>query len=98
MKLTTAPRNKKLAKTDLFVVLVREGADLVIPGEIEIPALAKDSCSGKAREIRLTDATKGPAKRVLVVGIGNVELDTLARRFGVVALDRQEGGKIEPNQ
>ena len=93
MKLTTAPRNKKLAKTDLFVVLVREGADLVIPGEIEIPALAKDSCSGKAREIRLTDATKGPAKRVLVVGIGNGELDTLAetvRRCGALIAKKAE--------
>ena len=62
MKLTTAPRNKKLARTDLFVALLSEGADTVIPMEIEIPALAKESFSGKTREMRLTDATQGPAK------------------------------------
>ena len=91
MKLTTPPRNKKLAKTDLFVFLVRKGVDLVIPGEIEIPALAKESFSGKTREMRLTDATKGPAKRVLLVGIGNGELDKeILRRCGALIAKNAE--------
>jgi len=93
MKITTASPNKKLTRTGLFVALVSEGAGPILPPDIEIPALAKESCSGKAREMRLTDATRGPAKRVLLVGIGDRKLDTLAetvRRCGALIAKKAE--------
>ena len=61
MKLTTAPRNKKLAKTDLFVVLVREGADLVIPGRLKSPPWRKiHALARPAKYVSLTQRKAQP--------------------------------------
>ncbi len=93
MKITTASPNRKLARTDLFVAILAEGSDPILPWEVQIPALAEESCSGKAREMRLTDATQGPAERVLFVGIGDEKLDTLAetvRRCGALIAKKAE--------
>lgn len=82
----------KLAKTDLLVVLAREGEKVKLPKGVSVPPKAFASFGGKTREARLTDATGGPAERVLCIGLGKgkeVDPETV-RRAAAIAVQKGE--------
>ncbi len=93
MKLAIVSPSRKLSRADLFVLLVGEKENPKLPPGIEVPDPVIDSFMGKAREMRLTDATECPAKRVLLVGIGNYESEMLVetiRRCGALIAKKAE--------
>ena len=97
MKITYKSLARRPAKTDLLVVLAREGKKLTLPDGIEVPAHALDSFKGEERETRLTDATTGPAKRVLLIGLGQAKrkkiCPDLVRRAGAIAAKKASATK-----
>ena len=70
MKITYKNSTSPLSKTDLLIVFGREGKKVKLPPGVKIPGNAEASFGGGERETRLTDATAGPAKRVLQIGLG----------------------------
>ncbi len=92
MKFTVKNPKQSLAKTDLLVVFGREGVAPKLPAGVRVPELALKAFEGTEREARLTDATAGPAARVLFVGVGEgkpVAAETL-RRCGALAATKAE--------
>lgn len=105
MKLTIASSRRTLSETDIFALLVPEGTKADLPDGLSVPASVRESFSGAARELRLTDATAGRAKRVLLVGVGQVkgegtpdmeslDLETL-RRCGALIAKKAEKIRAE---
>ena len=91
MKLIPVSPHRKISSSDLFVLIVEKGGDPKLPPEIAIPSVATKGFGGDAREMRLTDAIKGPAKRVLLVGSGNGKMDTdIFRRCGALIAKKAE--------
>ena len=92
MKITRKKLSSSLSPTDLLIVFGREGKKAKLPAGVEIPDHASASFSGEARETRLTDATSGPAKRVLMIGLGNDREQDLerARRGAAIAVKKAE--------
>lgn len=70
MKLTVKDDSKTTPKTELLAVLAPKGARPELPRGVTIAASARADFAGDFRKTRLTDATAGPAKRVLLVGLG----------------------------
>ena len=64
MKFSVKDTKRAITKTDLLVVVGLQGAPQ-LPKGVKVPALAKKAFKGEFREARLTDATGGPALRVL---------------------------------
>jgi len=92
MKISCKTLAGSLTKTDLLVVLAAEGKKPKLPAEVTVPANALVSFGGKAREARFTDATKGPAARVLFIGLGEdkeIDPDTV-RRAAAIAVQQAE--------
>lgn len=92
MKLSIKTTKQKFTQTDLLVVLSKKGAKLALPDGVKLPKHAVDSFEGKSREIRLVDPIEGPAKRVLLIGIGggrNIDTETF-RRCGAIASKQAE--------
>ena len=92
MRLTVKKTSDQLAKTDLLVVVGIEGSRAKLPKGVKVPSRALSDFKGEFREARLTDATAGPAARVLFVGLGKagrgkigIEAETFRRIGGVVA-------------
>ena len=86
MRLTAKDPKTALPKTDLLVVFGVEGKKPALPPKVQVPAQALRDFKGELREARQTDATAGPAKRVLFVGLGKAkELDPerLRRATGI---------------
>jgi leucyl aminopeptidase len=92
MKLSVKDRKAALAATDLLIVLGMEREKVALPGRVKVPALALKAFKGENREARLTDATGGPAKRVLSIGLGkakDVDHERL-RRAAAIAVKKAE--------
>lgn len=92
MKLSIKTTNQKFTQTDFLVILSKKGAKLSLPDGVKLPKNAVDSFEGRARETRLADPLDGPAKRVLLLGLGggrNIDTETL-RRCGAIASKQAE--------
>ena len=90
MKITYKTAKSRLTRTDLLVVFGREGKPAGLPAGVTIPPNAVASFGGADREVRLTDATAGGAKQVLLIGVGGtrtVEADLL-RRAAAIAVKK----------
>jgi len=70
MRITATDSSKALTSTPLLAVLASEDETPALPRGVRIPAAAKKDFTGKARRDRMTDATAGPADRVLLLGLG----------------------------
>lgn len=90
MKITYRSPDARLTKTDLLVVFGREGKKLKLPRGVTVPANALTSFEGTERETRLTDATTGPAKRVLQIGLGGEVEPEIVRRAAAIAVKKAE--------
>ena len=92
MKLTTKDAKAALTKTDLLCVLGTQGDTVRLPKGVEVPALSKEAFGGDFREARLTDATRGPAARVLKIGLGDAKDVTpeRVRRAAAIAVKKAE--------
>ena len=92
MKLTAHEASTKLAATDLCILYTFEGAAPKLPSGVELAPHALEGWKGEFREVRASDARSGPAKRVLLIGLGKQELvdDERARRVGALAVQRAE--------
>jgi len=96
MKLTSVPASKRLSGTGLLALFAFEGGTASrpdLPAGVKIPAGALDDFKGEFREARAIDAVAGPAKRVLVVGLGKKDgLDPeKLRRAAAICVQRAEG-------
>jgi len=89
-----AKDQKTLPKTDLLVVLGVEGQAPGLAAGVEVPALARRAFRGEFRETRLTDATRGPAARVLQVGLGKAGELTLERVRRAAAIASKKAERI----
>jgi leucyl aminopeptidase len=93
MKITCKSAAARLTKTELLVVFGKEGARVKLPAGVRVPGIAVETFGGKELETRLTDATGGPAKRVLLIGLGKGEPETeVVRRAAAIAV--RKAGKI----
>lgn len=92
MKITCKKLSSSLSPTDLLIVFGREGQKVKLPPGVKIPDHAKSSFSGEEREARLTDATGGSAKRVLMIGLGSdrENLFEMVRRGAAIAVKKAE--------
>ena len=93
MRFTVKNSDLALAKTDVLIVLgLEKKGGAALPEGVQIPKLARTSFSGEFRESRLTDASAGPAARVLQVGLGK-EADITCerlRRAAAIAVKKAE--------
>lgn len=92
MKITCKSTSARLTKTELLVVLGKAGTKVRLPAGVAIPKHALESFAGEERETRLTDATGGPAKRVLLIGVGKGDEAEVVRRGAAIAV--KKAGKI----
>ena len=84
-----------LTKTPLLFVFAMEGQALRLPEGVKVPAGFSKNFSAKARELRETWASAGPAERIVLVGLGPLaELDNEGlRRASAVAIQAAEAAK-----
>ncbi|MDA1006447.1 MAG: hypothetical protein O3A87_08195, partial [Verrucomicrobia bacterium] len=93
MKITCKSAAARLTKTELLVVLGKEGVKVNLPAGVTVPEIALETFGGTERETRLTDAIGGPAKRVLMIGLGKGEPELeVVRRCAAIAV--KKAGKI----
>ena len=91
MKLVLKTTTQNLVKTDLLIIPAGETNRLILPRGVKVPKQATQSFGGKSREMRLTDATSGPAARVLFVGLGSGKLESeTLRRCGALISQKAE--------
>ncbi|MEY2785559.1 MAG: hypothetical protein RL277_1769 [Planctomycetota bacterium] len=92
MKISFQSLGTRLPSCDLLVLCTLEGEKPRIPAGITLPKHGLSDLKGEFKELRLCDATAGPAKRVLLVGMGKKnELDPeKARRLGAWAAQRAD--------
>ena len=96
MRFTHKDSAAALAKTPCVAVLALSGKKLELPAGVEIPASAAKDFEGDFRSVRLTDASGGPAERVLLVGLGaadGCDAEKL-RRAAALATKRMESMKL----
>ena len=95
VKITYKTLAGRLAKTDLLVVLAAKNKKPKLPEGVSVPPNAIASFGGEARETRLTDATRGPAKRVLFIGLGGDKIvaPEIVRRAAAIAVRKAEKTK-----
>jgi leucyl aminopeptidase len=96
MKLTSKPAPANLPSTPLLAVLVCEGQRARLPKGVEVPKGFLTGFDGKRRTQASTWAVKGPAKRVLLLGLGSdgdVDAEEL-RRAGAAASQHARGEKV----
>ena len=70
MKLTSKSAPANLPITPLLAVLVCQGQRIHLPKGVEVPKGFLTGFDGKRRTQASTWAVKGPAKRVLLLGLG----------------------------
>jgi len=92
MKLSHKETTTKLHDTDVLALYALEGDKPALPAGVELTKHSLDGFKGEFREVRLCDAVSGPAKRVLVVGLGKKDaLDAeRLRRVAAVTVQRAE--------
>jgi len=88
VRITAKDAQSALPKTDLLIVLGIEGKKPPLPTGVMVPAAALKDFKGGFRDARHTDATAGPAGRVLFVGVGkaaDLDLERVRRAVGIGA-------------
>jgi len=92
MKLNFQKLGTRIPNTDLLVLFVFEGEKPKLPAGVELAKVATTGFKGELRETRVADALKGPADRVLLVGLGKAkDLDPeRVRRAGAITSLRAE--------
>ncbi len=96
MKLTSKSAPASLPTTPLLAVLVCQGQRVHLPKGVEVPKGFLTGFDGKRRTQASTWAVKGPAKRVLLLGLGpagDVDAEEL-RRAGAAASNHARGEKV----
>ncbi len=86
MKLKSLDTRRPLEKTELLAVLGLEGEALALPTRVQVPTVAAADFKGEFRQTRATDAGAGPAKRVVLIGLGKegeLSLERLRRAAGL---------------
>ncbi len=89
MKLELENRRDSIRPLDFLVVLGFEGKKPGLPRGVKVAAHALSSFRGEFREVRTTDALQGPAKRVLLLGLGKPAALDLERVRRLAALSVQ---------
>ncbi|MFT7668218.1 MAG: leucyl aminopeptidase [Planctomycetota bacterium] len=95
MKLSHKSPVAKFPKTDFLVVFAAEGKKPELPAGVKVPAAALEDFNGKQRKSRLSDATAGAARRVLLVGLGPIkEVNAESfRRAAAIGIKQAEAQK-----
>jgi leucyl aminopeptidase len=70
MKITVKDSSAAPPAGDLLVLFGFEGEDIAVPGDLRLPASAREDFKGKFKDARLADVAEGPVSRVLLVGLG----------------------------
>ena len=95
MKLTVKDRGAKLGRTELLVAFATKGKKPVLPDGVELSAATRADFTGASRAKRLADPTAGPAKRVLLIGLGEAkqaDAEALRRAAAVAAKEAERLG------
>jgi leucyl aminopeptidase len=92
MRLSVKDTRTPPPRCDLLAAFGLQSGPLALPRGVRVPELARSSFQGEFRETRLTDATGGPAARVLQVGLGKAgEVTTeRLRRAAAIAVKKAE--------
>ncbi|MFT7485469.1 MAG: leucyl aminopeptidase [Candidatus Paceibacteria bacterium] len=96
MKVRFKSNSAKLPNTPLLVVFAPEKSKPVLPSGVVLSKVALEDFTGKARQVRSTDATSGPARCVLLVGLGPKKEVTAEglRRAAALAVKAAESAKV----
>jgi len=93
IQITTKTTASSLSRTEFLIVLVKQGSKVRLPDGVVLPTNSLDAFKGHARETRVTDAQRGPAKRVLLVGIGesgDITEESLRRIAAMAARETEQ--------
>ena len=94
IQITTKTTASSLSRTELLIVLVKQGNKVRLPDGVVLPTNSLDAFKGHARETRVTDAQRGPAKRVLLIGIGEGRDITEESLRRIAAMASKQAGKL----
>ncbi len=96
MKVTLHDARRALPRSELLCVLAPEAKSVALPAGVELSASARADFRGEFRQTRWTDAPAGPARRVLLVGLGKAgALDAeKLRRAAAIAVKQAEAMKV----
>ncbi len=95
MKIAFKDKKAALTRVELLVVLATKGEKPSLPKGVEVAAAVTRELENGFRECRVTDALKGPAKRVLFVGLGPAKELTCEKLRRAAAMGVKEAKKIE---
>jgi len=96
MKLLSKPIPATFPKAAYLAVLAPEGKKTALPKGVQIPAAAQADFEGKARKTRFTDASGGPVRSVLLVGLGKakeVNAEGLRRAAAIAVQQAESAGQ-----
>lgn len=94
IQITTKTTASSLSRTELLIVLVKRGSKVRLPDGVVLPTNSLDAFKGHVRETRVTDAQRGPAKRVLLIGIGDGRDITEESLRRIAAMASKQAGKL----
>ena len=94
IQITTKTTASSLSRTELLIVLVKQGNKVRLPDGVVLPTNSLDAFKGHARETRVTDAQRGSAKRVLLIGIGEGRDITEESLRRIAAMASKQAGKL----
>ena len=94
IQITTKTTASSLSRTEFLIVLVKQGSKVRLPDGVVLPTNSLDAFKGHARETRVTDAQRGPAKRVLLIGIGEGRDITEESLRRIAAMASKQAGKL----
>ena len=95
IKINTKAPSSPFTRTDLLIIFGEEGRKMKLPKGVSIPANAIESFAGREGEVHITDALKGAAKRVLLLGLGKggaISGELLRRSAAIAVKKAQETG------
>ena len=95
IQITTKTTASSLSRTEFLIVFAKQGSKVRLPKGVVLPANSLDAFKGHAREIRVTDAQRGNAKRVLLVGVGasgDIAEESLRRIAAMVSRQAGQAG------
>lgn len=94
MKLTIKDTGKP-ARVDLLAFLVPAGSDVEFPGDVDVPKGFAAKFKAGPRETRSTFASGGPAKEVLLIGLGEegqIDAEGIRRGAAVAVKEASKRG------
>jgi len=96
MRIVTRDNGSRLTKTELLVVFAFQGSKPILPAGVRVEPSVFAGFEGEFRERVRTDAVRGPAGRLLVVGLGAAaDLDAeRLRRAAALAVQQAEAEKL----